>query len=225
MTEPMRPAAATNAWPPARLIALALVAGVLVACVGQPSATPTPSAPPSASPTLPPSVEPTAASSLEPTATPEPPLSLDLPAERDRRRVRVDVSPDVPADGDGRIVVTVTNLSGSRIDELVLRWPAGLSETLYLAPFEPSQQRIANGGPPLWQEWTKWVLGPGERGEPAGTISLGWGPLLEGGTLTIPILVTRQAPGSVSFDLQLLAGEAILTLDAGGRAELRVSVP
>jgi hypothetical protein len=225
MTEPMRPAAARPARTAARFAAGTLVAVLLTACVAQPSPSLTPSALPTASPTPPPSAEPTAASSVEPTATPEPPLSLDFPAERDRRRVAVDVSPDVPAEGDGRIVVTVTNLSGSRIDELVLRWHADLGETLYLAPFEPSQQRIANGGPPLWQEWTKWVLGPGERGEPAGTISLGWGPLLEGGTLTIPILVTRQAPGSVSFDLQLLAEEAILTLDEGGRAELRVSVP
>jgi hypothetical protein len=162
---------------------------------------------------------------MSPTAAPEPPLSLDLPAESDRHRVTVEVAPEVPPDGDGRIVVTVTNQSGSRVDELVLRWPSQLGDTLYLAPFEPSQQRIANGGPPLWQEWTKWVLGPGERGEPAGTISLGWGPLLAGGTLTIPILVTRRAPGPVAFDLQLLAEEAILTLDGGGAAELRVSVP
>jgi hypothetical protein len=139
--------------------------------------------------------------------------------------VAVVVDPQVTADGDGRIVVTVTNRSASRVDELVLRWPSELGETLYLAPFEPSVQRIANGGPPLWQEWTKWVLGPGERGEPAGTISLGWGPLLAEGTLTIPILVTRRAPGAVTFDLQLLAEEAILTLDGGGPAELRVSVP
>ena len=44
-----------------------------------------------------------------------------------------------------------------------------------LAPFEPSDDRIRDGGPPLVQEWTKWVIGPGERGEPAGTTS-GSGP-------------------------------------------------
>ena len=65
----------------------------------------------------------------------------------------------------------------------------------------------------------------GERGEPAGTTSLGWGPLLPRATLTIPLLVTRNAPGPVAFDLQVLAGEAILTLEAGDPAELRVQVP
>jgi hypothetical protein len=178
-------------------------------------ATPTSAATPSTSPT------PTA----EPTATPEPALSLDLPDENDERQVAVAVAPDVPPDGDGRIVVTVTNLSGERVDELVLRWPTPLRETLFLAPFEPSQQRIADGGPPLWQEWTKWVEGPGERGEPAGTTSLGWGPLLANGTLTIPIIANRNAAGEVAFDLQVLAGESILTLEDGEAAELRVRVP
>ena len=50
------------------------------------------------------------------------------------------------------------------IEELVLRWPRELNRTLFLRPFEPSEQRIADGGPPLVQEWTKWVLGPGEEG-------------------------------------------------------------
>jgi hypothetical protein len=121
-------------------------------------------------------------------------------------------------------VVTVTNLSGRRVRELVLRWPSDLDQTLVLAPFRPSEQRIVDGGPPLHQEWTKWVLGPGENGEPAGTISLGWGPLLEGGTLTIPLLVTRTAPGPVAFDLQFLTGESILTQPSGARAEVRVTV-
>jgi hypothetical protein len=224
MAEPIRPAA-RRARVAVRSASLALAAAVLSACIGQPSETPAPSPSPTATPTQEPSVDGSPPPSVSPTATPEPPLSIDLPAERDRRRVTVEVVPEVPAGGDGRIVVRVTNRSGSRVDELVLRWPSQLGETLYLAPFEPSQQRIANGGPPLWQEWTKWVLGPGERGEPAGTISLGWGPLLSGGTLTIPILVTRRAPGPVAFDLQLLAGEAILTLDGGGPAELRVHVP
>jgi hypothetical protein len=69
------------------------------------------------------------------------------------------------------------------------------------------------------------VIGPGERGEPAGTTSVGWGPLLPGATLTIPIQVTRRAAGPISFDLQALSDEAILTLDSGEPAELRISVP
>ncbi len=75
------------------------------------------------------------------------------------------------------------------------------------------------------QDWSKWVRGPGESGEPAGTTSLGWGPLLPGGELTIPIQVTRQRRGEVAFDLQVLAGEAILSLEDGAPAALRVSIP
>jgi hypothetical protein len=206
------------------------LAVALAACVFTPSASPTTpsvSAAPSATPepTLGPTPEPTETETAEPTATPEPPLSLDLPADTDPRRVAVTVTPEVPADGDGRMVIVVANLSEERIIELVLRWPTELRETLFLAPFEPSQQRIADGGPPLWQEWTKWVEGPGERGEPAGTTSLGWGPLDAGATLTIPILVTRNAAGPIDFDFQILAGEAILGLEDGSPAELRVQLP
>lgn len=205
----------------------AALAALLAGCVAAPSASlqPTASPSPTATPTAVPSVSGAPSVSLEPTPTPEPPLSLDLPEASDRHRISVEVAPDVPVDGDGQIVVTVTNNSASRVDELVLRWPTALGQTLFLAPFAPSQQRIANGGPPLWQEWTKWVEGPGEGGEPAGTTSLGWGPLLADGTLTIPIVVTRRARGPVDFDLQLLAGEAILTLEAGGPAEVRVTIP
>lgn len=212
---------------PRTMILAVALATLLAGCVAAPSVSPSPTASPpsSATPTIGASVTAAPSASMEPTATPEPPLSLDLPEASDRHRISVEVAPDVPGDGDGRIVVTVTNRSASRIDELVLRWPTALGETLFLAPFAPSQQRIANGGPPLWQEWTKWVEGPGERGEPAGTTSLGWGPLLAEGTLTIPVLVTRRAPGAVAFDLQLLAGEAILTLEGGGPAEVRITVP
>jgi hypothetical protein len=202
------------------------LAVALAACVTTPTASPTTpsvSAAPSATPE--PTPEPTETETAEPTATPEPPLSLDLPADTDPRRVAVTVTPEVPADGDGRMVIVVANLSEERIIELVLRWPTELRETLFLAPFEPSQQRIADGGPPLWQEWTKWVEGPGERGEPAGTTSLGWGPLDAGATLTIPILVTRNAAGPIDFDFQILAGEAILGLEDGSPAELRVQLP
>jgi len=201
----------------------AAVAALLMASAAA-CAAPSSSPPVSATPS-PSEVAPSASATLRPTATPEPALSLPLPGEEDSRQVRVDVAPEVAADGGGRIVVTVTNLSDERVTELVLRWATELQETLFLAPFAPSQARIANGGPPLLQDWTKWVVGPGERGEPAGTTSLGWGPLDPGATLTIPILVDRRASGGVEFDLQVLAGEAILLLAGGEPAELRVSVP
>jgi hypothetical protein len=139
--------------------------------------------------------------------------------------VSVRIEPSGPRDGDGRIVVTVQNRTDRRVRELVLRWPTALRDTLYLAPFQPSEQRIREFGPPLHQEWTKWVDGPGEDGEPAGTTSLGWGPLLPNATLRIEILVTRRAAGEVAFDLQVLAGEALLTLETGAPAELRVEAP
>ena len=204
-----------------------MLALVVAGCLFSPS--PSSTASPSAS-TAPSSAPPTSATgqpsaSVEPTATPEPPLSLATPPRQDRRQVAVTVDPDVPADGDGEIVVRVTNLTDRRVGELVLRWNSDLDQVLYLAPFRPSEQRIRNGGPPLVQDWTKWVRGPGESGEPAGTISLGWGPLLPGGELTIPILVTRRERGEVAFDLQVLAGEAILSFEDGSPAELRVSVP
>ena len=208
-------------------VAAGAVAVVLAGCLFAPSPTPSPS--PSLSPTTSPSPSlavPTPSgsqASVEPTATPEPPLSLPYPESRDRRQIRVEVDPNVGGNG-GEIVVRVTNLSDRLIRELVLRWPSELDQTLFLAPFLASQERIAEGGPPLIQIWTKWVLGPGEHGEPAGTISLGWGPLLADSTLTIPIQVSRVAQGEVAFDLQLLAGEAILSLQDGSRAELRVRV-
>jgi hypothetical protein len=180
---------------------------------------------PTASATPPASASATTAPSATPTATPEPSLSLPLPDERDDRRVEVAVVVDLPADGDGRIDVSVTSRADALIDELVLRWPEALHGTLFPAPFEPSDDRIRDGGPPLVQPWTKWVVGPGERGEPAGTVSLGYGPLAPGATLEIPLFVTRRAPGSVAFDLQVLAGEALLTLDDGEPAGLRIEAP
>jgi hypothetical protein len=205
-----------------RAAGLLLPAILLSGCLSGPSPTP------SASPTLGDAASPSAtgpSQSSEPSATPEAPLSLPIPDRHDGRRISVRVNPDVSADGGGEIVVTVTNRSDRRVKELVLRWPTDLRKSLFLAPFRPSQQRIAEFGPPLLQDWTKWVEGPGESAEPAGTTSLGWGPLVPGGTLTIPILVTRNARGEVSFDLQVLAGEEILTLEGGSRAELRVTVP
>lgn len=207
------------------ILALSVAVLLQLAACGT-SVSPTPATTPAPStPVATPTGTARASATPAPTATPEPPLSLALPDSRDDRRVEVSVAPEVPSDGDGRIVVTVTNLSDRRVVELVLRWPTDLRATLFLAPFEPSQQRIAQGGPPLVQDWTKWVEGPGEHGEPAGTTSLGWGPLDPGATLTIPVLVTRNAPGGVAFDLQVLAGEAILALADGEPAELRVQIP
>jgi hypothetical protein len=209
-----------------RGISASLAAVVLAGCLFGPSTTPrpSPSASPSASATSVPSSSGSAAS-VEPTASPEPPLSLPFPRNEDERSIRVRVDPNVSIDRNGEIVVTVTNLSDRRVRELVLRWATDLDQTLFLAPFRPSEQRIVEFGPPLLQEWTKWVNGPGESGEPAGTTSLGWGPLLVDGTLTIPIQVTRTGPGEVAFDRQFLASESILTLQDGTPAELRITVP
>lgn len=205
---------------------LALVAGVLVAgCVAQPTLTPQPTSTAAASTSTPLASSTPASASPSPTATAEPALSLQLPKGRDDRPVAISVQVEVAPDGGGQITVQVTSRAEAMIDELVLRWPTDLDATLFLAPFTPSDERIRDGGPPLLQEWTKWVVGPGEQGEPAGTTSLGWGPLPGNGTLTIPIVVSRVAPGPVAFDLQILAGNDLLVLDDGSPAELRVEVP
>jgi hypothetical protein len=209
-----------------RRSAAALIGPALVLLAGCVLTTPTPS--PTASPTVSPSpsVPDTPAETAEPspTATPEPELALDLPEETDARVVAVRVEPEVDGDG-GRIVVTVTSEADDMIEELVLQWPRALNRALFLRPFEPSAQRIAEGGPPLVQPWTKWVLGPGEEGEPDGTVSLGWGPLFAGATLTIPVDVVRRAEGPVAFDLQVLSDNAILTGRDGQPVEVRVKVP
>lgn len=208
--------------PTGLLIGLAVL--LLAGCLSSPTASPSASA--SEEPTAVPSDTgaPTESAEPTPTASPEPAaLSLDLPAESDDRVVAVTVDPQVDTE-DGEIVVTVTSQSAEMIEELVLRWPRELNRTLFLRPFQPSEQRIADGGPPLVQEWTKWVLGPGEEGEPAGTVSLGWGPLMPQATLTIPVDVVRRADGPVAFDLQILSDNAILTLPDGEPAELRVNV-
>ncbi len=210
----------TDRYRPLRRVAAvpAIAILLLAACTASPSVPSTPSAPPptGTASTLPATANPS------PTATPEPPLSLDLPPHRDVRRVGYTVSPSVPGTGNGTITVKVTNLSGQRVPEIVLRWPTDLDATLFLAPFTPSASRLTDA---LVQPWTRWVIGPGEMGEPAGTTSLGWGPLDPGTTLMIPIVVTRRAPGPVAFDLQFLAGEALLTAESGGPAVTRVSVP
>lgn len=215
--------------PRAGISAGLILATLLGGCLAEPSPSPTP--PPSASASTPPTAtpEPTrtsgATASAAPTATPEPALSLDLPDELDDRAVRVAVASDLPADAGGTITVTVESMADTMITELVLRWPEDLHDTLFPAPFQPTPDRIREGGNPLVQAWTKWVLGPGERGEPAGTVSLGYGPLPAGDTLEIPLYVTRRADGAVAFDLQVLAGEALLELDDGQPAELRIEVP
>ena len=200
---------------------------VVTACTAEPSTSQTPS-PAAPTPTVEPATtEPSATASLSPaspTATAAQPLSLDLPETTDPRVISASVTPDIGAEG-GSLTVVVSSAASERIDEIVLRWPAELEATLRLAPFVPSDDRINDGAPPLNQPWTKWVVGPGEQGEPAGTISLGWGPLLPGATLTIPIFVTRIAAGPVAFDLQLLARNDVLTFEGGAAAELRVQVP
>jgi hypothetical protein len=153
-------------------------------------------------------------------------LLLPAPTESDPTPISYSVTVQVEAGASGQIVVVVTNLGQVIIPELVLRWPTELRDTVFLAPFEPSQQRIREGGDPLVQDWTSWVDGPGEHGEPAGTTSLGWGPLLRGGTLTIPVLATRVAPGPIVFDLQILNGDtgAVLRSD-GDPIWIQVTVP
>jgi hypothetical protein len=206
--------------------AVALI--ILAACVADetPSPTPTPVATLDPSPTPTATVaSPTASAAPEsPTPTPEPSLSLDPPEGADARVVSASVSSDIGPDG-GTLTVVVTSAASERIDELVLRWPTELNDAIFLAPFTPSEERIRDGGPPLVQEWTKWVVGPGEQGEPAGTISLGWGPLLPGATLTIELDATRRLAGPVAFDLQILSANDLLTLAEGAPAELRVEIP
>lgn len=197
------------------LLAVALTLG---ACLPLPTETATPS--PTATPRPTPPGEPSA--SPEPTPRPN---SLESPIQQDERQIRITVAPNLPTDGSGQIVVTVTNLTSTRIRELVLRWPTSLDEHLLLTPFVPSSSRICDGCPPLVQPWTKWVIGPGEFGEPAGTTSLGWGPLDPSTTLEITIVATRRINGPVEFDLQLLAGEALLSQEGGQPAWLRVAVP
>ncbi len=211
-------------WRPALLtLALAAAAG----CVADPTPSPTTVASPTLAPTATAEPTPTASAgatpSGEPTPSPEPTLGLPLPDETDERIVAVEVTPDVGADG-GQVVVSVTSQADVRIDELVLRWPRELNRTLFLRPFVPSDDRLAPGAP-LVQDWTKWVLGPGEDGEPAGTVSVGWGPLLAGATLTIPLDAVRRTDGPIEFDLQVLAGNGLLALPDGAPAELRIEIP
>jgi hypothetical protein len=197
-----------------------LPALVLLLAGCSPSPSPSASAAPSLAPT--PTVEPS--SSGQATPTEDPGLKLPAPLSSDPTAITFTITVDLAAGASGRLTVVVTNLTQDAVPELVLRWPTAVKETVLLAPFEPSTQRIRESGDPLVQDWTKWVDGPGENGEPAGTTSLGWGPLLPGGTLTIPVLATRVAPGPLTFDLQFLNGGAILLSD-GLPAWTQVTVP
>lgn len=203
-------------------MALSAVAVVLSACSLETTQSPATSLSPSVG------ASPSESSGQSATAEPSPSdsgrLTLPEPAAIDSTPITYEVRVEVAAGASGRLVIVVTNLGQERVQELVLRWPTEVRETIFLAPFQPSAQRIREGGDPLVQNWTKWVEGPGEHGEPAGTTSLGWGPLLAGGTLTIPVLATRVAPGPIAFDFQILSGEAMLQSD-GDPAWLPVTVP
>lgn len=224
----------TTGWSPrARMnlagrVALAALLLAVAACTSEPSPSATGVSGESVAPastlpaTSPPSTETPAATA---TPTPQPTLSLDPPGSVDPSQVAVTVQPAVAADGGGEITVTVISNADALIEELVLRWPTDLAHTLFLVPFVPDDALVREGGGNLIRQWTKWVIGPGEQGEPAGTTSLGYGPIEPGQTLTIPLFVTRVAPGPVSFDLQVLAGEQILTLPDGVPAEIRVEIP
>ena len=217
-----QPIRALSAPLPARLACLACAA-VLAACSLQ--TTPSASASPStAGPSAGGSPSESANVSAEPSPGDSGRLILPAPTATDSTTISYTVSVEVAAGASGQLVVVVTNLGEELVPDLVLRWPTELRDTVFLAPFQPSAQRIREGGDPLVQEWTKWVEGPGEHGEPAGTTSLGWGPLLVGGTLTIPVLATRVAPGPITFDLQILNGEALLQTD-GAPAWTQVTVP
>jgi hypothetical protein len=213
----------TPSWRRPALLALAVV---LAACATDPSPTPSEaaSAPPLPSGRAASSTPSSPSAEASPSPTPAPELTLELPDSRDERQVSVTVTPTVTAD-DGEILVSVSSATETRVDDLVVRWPEELGEHLFLAPFLPSEERIRDGGDPLVQPWTKWVVGPGEHGEPAGTISLGYGPLFPGESIDVRIFVTRITSDPVAFDLQVLAANDLLTLADGSPAELRVEIP
>ena len=135
-----------------------LGSAVLAACTAQatPNASPLPTSRTSPSPSA-------ATTTPDATATQVGRLTLPAPVATDRIAISYTVTVDVQAGQSGRLVVVVTNLTQEMVPELVLRWPTAVRNTIFLAPFEPSQQRIREGGPPLVQDWTRWVDGPGEH--------------------------------------------------------------
>ncbi len=217
VAQPIRPGAVWRRRL-APLVAAVLLAACSLETTESPGATASPSVGGSPSETARPSA------TAEPSPSDSGRLTLPEPTAFDSTPISYTVTVEVAAGANGQLVIVVTNLGQKMVPELVLRWPTEVRDTIFLAPFKPSAQRIQEGGDPLVQDWTKWVEGPGEHGEPVGTTSLGWGPLLVGGTLTIPVLATRVAPGPISFDLQILNGEAVLQSD-GAPAWLQVTVP
>ena len=215
----------------APMLALALALALAATACEEPEPTATPS------PVVSATVAPPTSAPPVPTPTPSPtppPFSLELPPERATATIQFSVAPNVPAEGTGEVLVTVTNTSDELIEELVMRWPTAIAETVHLAPFEPSPANLVN---PLAVPWTRWVEGPGSKGEPAGTTSLGWGPMDPGMTLEIRIVATRQAAGAIEFDLQFLEGQsdpdytgeepedvALLLTDDGQPAVTRVAL-
>ena len=215
---------------PMRRRTAALLAGALAVVLSACGTDPTPA--PSVGASLPgsqpasaaPSTAPSSSPEPTPSPTPEPDLALELPETRDERVVAVTVTPTIDEAG-GELLVRVVSAADTRVDDLVVRWPDELGTVLALAPFVPSEDRIRDGGDPLVQQWTKWVVGPGEHGEPAGAVSLGYGPLFPGATLDVRIFVTRLAPGPVAFDLHVLAGNDLLSQAGGEPAAFRVEIP
>ena len=203
-------------------VALLLVA--MTACTPSPSATTTPSE----------SAQESVVASVAPTITAQPTLPsspdfaatypLPVPTLRSTIQVRTTVTPSVPREGKGQMVVTVTNLSQYLIPDVVLRWNTDLKQRLWLAPFSPSSGRVC-AFCVLRVNWTRWVEGPGELGEPAGTTSLGWGPLLPRATLTIRVVATRVVAGPVGFDLQFLSRGSILHFADNSVAQVRIFIP
>ena len=147
---------------------------------------------------------------LEPTTTPDRGLTLPAPA----RLLRISSptpSRSTTARRIGTLVVVVTNLAREMVPELVLRWPTAVRDNIFLSPFAPPQGSSASvKAIQLVQDWTKWV-DLGEQGEPAAQSKKG-GAAVAGGMLTI----VRSWPpvwlqGPLTFDFQILAGEAALT--------------
>jgi hypothetical protein len=183
-----------------------------------------PSASPASSPSPSASSTPLVTATAVPTATAAPtpvPLSLEPPQEQSDGTIEFRFSPNLPADAQGELLVIVTNTGEKPIEEIALRWPTALNEILYLAPFAPGPDRLVN---PLVVPWTRWVEGPGTRGEPAGTTTLGYGPIDPGMQLQIPLVAQWREPQEVEFDVQFLDRERLLLLSDGQPAHVRVDI-
>ena len=118
----------------------------------------------------------------------------------------------------------------NRIDELVLRWPTELGADASARPVRARrEERIRDGGPPLVQEWTKWVVGAGRAGRAGGHDLARLGPAAAAARRSRSRSSSlRVADGPVAFDLQLLADNAILRprkRRAGGAARRGALMP